>query len=445
VQPDAEALYSLNAEMSVIGGLILEPERFETLVGVVNMEFFHRPAHRILFETLRALHDEGSVLDTVTVVNALRTAGNLEKAGGVGYLSQLMSAVPSAAHIEHHARIVREKAHLRKLQTLGRELAALATSGKTAVEVQEEAERWVYAAGEGVQVDAPIVHIGTGLNEALARLDKNEPDVLTGFTDFDRMSQGFARGDLVILAARPSMGKTSLALQMALNVTLGEKKPVPVFSLEMTREAISRRLMFTEARVDIANFRRHPTRDEYDRLAQAVSIIHGSKLYVHCTAKTAREVRAQCRRVVAKDGALAAVVIDYLGKMRGSGNAEKRVHELGEITGDLKAMAVEFDCPVLLLCQLSRAVEARPDRKPMLSDLRDSGEIEQDADTVLLLYRPEYYFGPTMKAGKKDEVVSIEGKAELIVAKQRNGETGSVPLVFLKHFTRFENMYSEGR
>lgn len=441
MQP-SETLFSLEAEESVLGGLMLEPERLDTLEGVVDEAFFHRPGHRVIYRAIRRVLDAGDRVDPITVLTALRNAGEDKQAGGAAYLARLESSVPTAANIEYHARILRDKAHLRKLESIGREIVALVSTGKPAAEVQEQVERWVYAAGEGVQVDAPIQHIKVGLQAALEAMERNDADVLTGFADYDRMSHGFARGDLIILAARPSMGKTAFALQAAVNVARREQKPVPVFSLEMSQTAISRRMMFCEGRVDGVKFRSKPQQDDYARLAQAVANLHKLPLHTHCTARTVREMRAQCRRVVSSGGPLGMVVIDYLGKMRGSGRAEKRVHELGEITGDLKALAVEFDCPVLCLAQLSRAVEARPDKRPMMSDLRDSGEIEQDADTVLLLYRPEYYFGPTMKIGegKMRQVLNVEGMAELIVGKQRNGETGTVHLAFLKQFTRFEDL-----
>lgn len=437
-------LFSLEAEASVISAVLLQPDAWERMVEILPSEdLFYQPAHREFYRALRTLRDAGEPFGAVQVVEALRRESAMERAGGPGYLAQLTDYVVTAANIEADARIVRDKYQLRRLNGIGRDIVALTETGRPVIEVQEEAERLVYAAGEGVQVDGTIQHLRVGMHETLVRLEKNEPDVLTGFADYDRMSSGFARGDLVILAARPSMGKTSLAIQVAINVAVREKKPVPLFSLEMSQEAIARRALFTEARVNIAEFRRRPGEnlDEAARLHQALATLNQTPLFTHCTARTAREMRAQCRRLVSEHGPLAMIAIDYLGKMRGSGQAEKRVHELGEITGDLKALAMEFAVPVLLLSQLSRAVEARPDKRPMMSDLRDSGEIEQDADTVLLLYRPEYYFGPVMKMGegKNRESVSVEGKAELIVAKQRNGETGTVHLRFHKEFTRFEN------
>lgn len=438
-------LFSVEAEASVLSAVVQAPEMWERLIEAIpDVEMFYQPAHREVFSALAGLRDAGEPFGPVQITNALRNAHVIERAGGVEYLAILWDYVVSPANLDADARIVREKYQLRRLHAIGRDVAALAETGKPAAEVQEEAERLVFAAGEGSQIDAPIQHVKVGLKETLERLERNEPDVLTGFTDFDRMAQGMGRGDLVILAARPSMGKTALALQIAVNVAVKERKPVPIFSLEMSREAISRRMLFTEARVNVAAFRRSNMADPDGgaRLHQALTLLNASPIYTHCTARTAREMRAQCRRLVAQHGPLGLVAIDYLGKMHGSGKAENRTHEIGEITGDLKALAVEFNTPVLLLSQLSRAVEARPDKRPMLSDLRDSGEIEQDADTVLMLYRPEYYYGPTLRTGKGkgEEVQNIEGKAELIVAKQRNGETGTAHLHFHKEFTRFENV-----
>lgn len=441
---DRVPLFSLEAEASVLAAVLLEANAWERLIEAIpDPEMFYQPAHREIYRALESLREAGQPFGAVQLTDTLRTMQALERAGGVGYLAQLWDYVQDASNLDADARIVREKHQLRRLQSVGRDVAALAESGKSAEDVQEEAERLVFAASESVRTDAPLEHVKVGLLDTLEALERNEPDVLTGFAEFDRMSQGMGRGDLVILAARPSMGKTAFGLQVAVNVAVREHKPVPIFSLEMSKEAIARRMLFTEARVDIARFRQGiRTRDDEDRLRQALNLLAGTPIYTHCTARTVRQVRAQCRRLVAQHGPLAAIVIDYLGKMRGSGTTENRTHEIGEITGDLKALAVEFGIPVLLLSQLSRAVEARPDKRPMLSDLRDSGEIEQDADTVLMLYRPEYYFGATRKVGrgKAEEVESLEGKAELIVAKQRNGATGTVHLRFFKEFTRFESL-----
>lgn len=440
MQRNGDGLYSIAAEMSVLGGLLFDPEKMDEVEGVVDEGFFGSANHRDLFRAIHSLHDEGVAIDTVTVMDRLKNWGAFERIGGAVYLSQLMDAAPTSANILYHAGIIREKAHLRRLGQVASSIAELAQSGKPAAEVQDEAERLVYSTGDGLQqVDVALEHVREGMMDALAKLEKNEPDVLTGFDSFDRLTQGFGRGHLVILAARPSMGKTALGMQVATNVAHRKTDgSVAVFSLEMPTEDICRRLMFTEACVDGARFRMNPQEQDYAQLSNAAGILNTLPLYTNDRARTVVNIRGQLRRLKRDTGErLGLVMIDYLGKMQGSGRAEKRVHELGEITGDLKQLAIEFDVPVLLLCQLSRRVEERPDKKPMLSDLRDSGEIEQDADTVLMLYRPEYYFGPTRKTGK-NETESLEGKAEVIIAKQRNGPTGSVPLSFRKEYTRFE-------
>jgi replicative DNA helicase len=451
IHPKTEApLFSLEAEVSVLGGMFIDADARLRAMDLVEAGDFYREPHRILFSAMVDLQDRDVAVDVVTLGEALRRDGLYEKAGGAPYLSQLMDAVPTAANIEYHARIVREKAQLRRLGTIAATVDELTKSGRDAAEVQDEAERLVFAAGQGDVNAAPLVPVKSSLQSAMDKLENHEPDVLTGFTDLDHLTMGFGRGDLVILAARPSMGKTSLGVQIGVNVAAAEgdypaehkpgRRAVAVFSLEMPHAAISQRMLFTEAMIDGNSFRRDPKRHEFAQMAQAGAFLKSLPMYLHDRARTVREMRTHCRRLAmerkaAGDTPLGMIVIDYLGKVQGSGKTDNRVHELGEITGDLKRLAVELDVPVLLLCQLSRAVEARPDKRPIMSDLRDSGEIEQDADTVLFLYRPEYYFGPTDKDGN-----SLEGRAELIIGKARNGPTGLVPLYFRKECTRFESV-----
>lgn len=438
MQRNADLLYSVDAELSVLGGIFIQSDKLDELASVLTDDLFSSPNNREVYRAMRTIHAEGIALDPVTVTERLRDWGSLDRIGGVPFFSELMEAVPTAANIGYHAAILRSKAHLRTLRQIGTTIGELVLTGKPAEEVQEEAERLIYGAGDGLQlVDVQLEHVRKGMMAAIARLERNEPDVLTGFQSIDWHTQGFAKGDLVILAARPSMGKTALMLQIAVNAAAAKMGNVAVFSLEMTTEAICRRLLFTEARVDASNFRRHGGADEDEsaRVGNAASLLNSIPLYITDRASTVTQVRGQLRRLRKQSGEpIRMVAIDYLGKMRGSGKTENRTHEIGEITGDLKALAIEFDCPVVLLCQLSRAVETRNDKRPVLSDLRDSGEIEQDADTVLMLYRPEYYEGPVDAKGN-----TLEGKAEVIVAKQRNGKTGRINLQFRGQFTRFED------
>lgn len=433
----AESMYAADAERAVLSGLFIDAERLDEIGDVVDESYFASGAYREVYRAMRALHDEGAAIDTVTLPNRLKEWGSFDRIGGMSLLAEVVSSNPSSANIGYHADIVRGKSHLRKLNQIGARIVEMASAGKKAEEVQEEAERLIYEAGDGLtQVDAALEHVRAGMRSALAKLEKNEPDLLTGFESIDWQTQGMEKGDLVILAARPSMGKTALAMQFATNVASKHEGPVAVFSLEMTVESICRRMMFTEACVDGAAFRRTGgDRHQTAQLAHAVELLNKMPLYVTSKAATVMQMRGQLRRLSKQTGQpIKLVVIDYLGKMRGSGKTDNRVHEIGEITGALKAMAVEFDCPVVLLCQLSRAVEARQDKRPVLSDLRDSGEIEQDADTVMMLYRPEYYEGPTDSKGN-----SLVGRAELVIAKQRNGKTGSVQLRFFAEYTRFED------
>lgn len=427
-------VFSIQAEMAVIGGMLLDPDAILRASDVLETSDFYQHSHRVMFDLIRQMHDSRRPVEMVGVVTELQRIGQFENVGGAAYIGELWGYVPTAANIEYHANIVREKAQLRRLAQIGGTIGVAVKEGKTATEVQEEAERLIFAAGQRTVLDAPLVPIRDALKVTLEKLERNEPDVHTGFKDLDHLTGGFPKGDLVILAARPSMGKTACGLQWAVNIADNEKKPVVIFSLEMTTEALSRRMMFTEARVNGARFRVAPKDHEYQQLATAVGFLDKLPIMIQDRVKTPRDIRSHCRRLALSSGPLGAVVVDYLGKLRGTRDNDNRVQELGEITGDLKALAVELECPVFVLCQLSRAVEARPDKRPMLSDLRDSGEIEQDADSVVMLYRPEYYFGPTDKEGN-----SLVGRAELIVAKQRNGATGNVPMHFFAEFTRFED------
>jgi replicative DNA helicase len=444
----AAALSAIEAEVAVLGGLLCEPQRFADVDEVLTEGDFGDAAHRMVWRALRSLRDAGVEIDVVTLLNHLRSAGELEAIGGTEYLAQLNDAVPTAANIAYHAGIVREKAHLRDLDAIGREVVMLAGSGATGEEVQEEVERRLAEAAQGRTRQSEPSRMGPLLVEVFARLEAGDTfGVRTGFSEFDEMTLGLQPGDLAILAARPSMGKTALGLQMAKGMAGSTAKPVPIFSLEMTREACASRLLFGEAGVNAVSFKRSGGNErDFARLTDTSALLNLLPLLIEDRACTVREMRSHCRSLAAKQGGVGAIVVDYLGKVRGSGRYESRVHELGEITGDLKRLAVEMAAPVLLLCQLSRAVEQRVDKRPMLSDLRDSGEIEQDADSVMFLYRPSYYQnansdGPEPSKGKEPKAYP-DWYAELIIAKQRNGPTGRIVLEWIPDYARFSDRAS---
>lgn len=427
----AEMPHSLEAEYSVLGGLLIDNSAFDLVTPLLEEADFYHAANRLWYKHLVELHETGEPLDPVTIKERLQQAGDLEKAGGIGRLAMLYDYVVSAANITHHAKIVRDRAHCRQLVRLAQDLDSLARSGAPALEVQDKAEGMIMAAAEREVVDdmAPIKRV---LLNVMVELENPSPGVLSGFKDFDNMTNGFRAGDLVYVAARPSMGKTAFAVQLATNIAHKYRKAVPFFTLEMTQEGIVERALFTEARVNANEFKKDPKDHEFARVAQASGLLNVLPLHFDERAKNIRDMRRQCRRLRQRHGELGAIVVDYVQLMHGEG--DNRTHELEAISRGLKELAKEFKCPMIALAQLSREVERRPDKRPMLSDLRDSGSLEQDADLVCFLYRPEYYFGPIDKEGN-----SVEGLAEVIIAKQRNGATGPVAMHFHKEFTRFED------
>lgn len=437
-----ETPYAPEAEIAVIGGLLLEPARLDAVLEIAGEEEFYREAHRRLLAAMARLRDRGEVTDIVTLSEELRTAGDMAAVGGVAYLAQVSDRVPSAANIEYHARLVAEKAHLRRLIAIGSDIQTEARGNRTADEVQELAERLVFAAARE-KASSGIAHIREPLWQVFEEMEAGHQGLLTGFRSVDELITGFEPGELVIVAARPAMGKTSFAMQMATNVALREQRPVLIFSHEMTKKALARRMLLTEARVDGIRLRRHGAReDDYARLGQAAGYLNTAPIFIEDKgAKTVRSMRGMVRRAFTDHAEKppALIVVDYLQKMHGEG--ETRNLEIQEISGGLKDIAMEFGVPVVALSQLSRRVEERTDKRPMMSDLRDGGSIEQDADVVMFLYRAEYYHGNSAKTGRGDaERMNVEGLAEVIVGKVRNGATGTVMMAFEKEYTRFEEL-----
>jgi replicative DNA helicase len=423
--------------------MLLDRMAVDKASELVQDHMFFREAHRRLFRAMIRLSERGDVIDVITLSEELKKTGELEAAGGLPYLAELLDAVPTAANIEYHAKIVREKALLRNLIEAASVIIrdAYEQGERSVDEVLDEAEQRVFQVAQSHERGGfvRIKEILWPTFEHIEHLQQSKTGITgvpAGFPDLDRMTTGFQRGDLCIVAARPSMGKTSWVLNVAQNVAIEHEVPVAIFSLEMSKEQLVQRLLCAEGRVDSQRLRRGQlSPDEYQRLAAAAGHLNTASIWIDDSpGNTVLEMRAKARRLMA-ESTFGLLVIDYMQLMSSHRSSESRTQEVSEISRGLKALARELEIPVIALSQLSRAPEQRTDRRPQLSDLRESGSIEQDADLVMFLYRPEYYFGPIDKDG-----TSVEGKAELIIGKQRNGPTGTVELYFHKEYTRFDSV-----
>jgi replicative DNA helicase len=418
--------HSIEAEQSVLGGLLLDNSAWDRAGDLLTDSDFYRWEHRHIYAAIGALVNTTRPADVITVFEQLQSHGKAEECGGLVYLNALAQSVPSAANLRRYAEIVRERAVLRKLVATSDEIATAAFNpqGRQVSEILDEAEGKIFRIGEegsrskqGFQsMDQLVVQLIDRVNELHENGAEDVTGVRTGFYDLDKMTAGLQPGDLIILAARPSMGKTAFALNIGEYVAVNEGLPVVVFSMEMGAAQLALRMVGSLGRIDQSNLRTGRLRDdEWGRLSEAV------------------EVRARARRQARQCGQLGLIVVDYLQLMSGSGGTseENRATVIGEISRGLKSLAKELKCPVIALSQLNRSVETRTDKRPMMSDLRESGAIEQDADVIMFIYRDEYY---TKEACKEP------GIAEIIIGKQRNGPTGTVKLTFLKPLTKFDNL-----
>jgi len=441
--------YSTEAETAVLGGMLIDKEAVTRAVEHLDDGMFYSEGNRRLYRAMVRLFERGDVVDVITVSEELKKTSELESAGGYDYLGALVDAVPTAANLEYHARIVRDKALLRRLvEKASQIIRDVYDQGEQEVEeILDQAEGRIFEVAESRRREG-FVWIKEILWSAFEHIEKLQDSetgltgISTGFLDLDRMTTGLQKGDLCIVAARPSMGKTSMALNMAANAAIAHRIPVAVFSLEMSSEQLVQRLLCAEGRIDAQKLRRGKlTQDEHQRLAVAAGHLNTAPIWIDDQpGANVLEIRAKARRLQAElrreEKELGMVVIDYMQLMSGSTmRSESRVQEVSQISRGLKALARELEVPVVALSQLSRGPEQRTDKRPMLSDLRESGSIEQDADVVMFLYRPEYYAPPE----KREE---LEGKAELIISKQRNGPTGVIQLVFQKAYTKFDSAVS---
>jgi replicative DNA helicase len=436
--------HSVEAEQSVLGGLLLDNLAWDRAADVLGDSDFYRHEHRLIYAAIAALVGASKPADVITVFEHLKALGQAEACGGVAYLNALAQSVPSAANLRRYAEIVRERSILRKLISASDEIATQAFNpqGRPVTSILDEAEGKIFKIGEegsrqrsGPQgIDKLVVALIDRVQELHDNGAEEVTGVRTGFHDLDRYTAGLQKGDLIVLAARPSMGKTAFALNIAEHVAVGEGLPVLVFSMEMGASQLALRMVGSLGRIDQQNLRTGRLKnEEWERLTEAVEKLGQVQLFIDETpALTAAELRARSRRMARQFGQLGLIVVDYLQLMSGSSsNDENRATEIGEISRGLKALAKELQCPVIALSQLNRSVEGRNDKRPMMSDLRESGAIEQDADVIMFIYRDEYY---TKEACKEP------GVAEIIIGKQRNGPVGTVKLAFLRPLTKFENL-----
>ena len=443
--------HSMEAESSVLGGLLLDNKSWEQVADLLSEGVFYRYEHRQVYLAIQALVNASRPADVITVYEHLQSIGKAEEVGGLGYLNSLAQYVPSASNIRRYAEIVRERSILRKLVTASDEIAtnAFNTQGKPVPQILDEAEQKIFQIGEegsrlkqGFQsMDQLAVILMDRVNQ-MADSPNDITGVPSGFVDFDKMTSGMQAGDLIVLAARPSMGKTALAINIAEHVALNEGLPVAVFSMEMGASQLAIRIVGSIGRIDQQRLRTGKlNQEEWPRLTEAIEKLRNISLHIDETPSlTPMELRANARRLARTCGKLGLIVVDYLQLMSGntsSSNGDNRATEIGEISRGLKMLAKELQCPVIALSQLNRSVETRTDKRPMMSDLRESGAIEQDADVIMFIYRDDYY--------NKDS--KEPGVAEIIIGKHRNGPTGTVKLAFLKPLTRFESLasgYSNG-
>ena len=440
--------HSAEAEASVLGGLLLDNNAFDRVGDVLTEHDFYRYEHRLIYASLCRLIAASKPADAITVHEELQRQGKGEEAGGLPYLASLVQQVPSASNIRRYAEIVRERSILRQLVSVSDEIATRAFNpkGRPVSQILDEAESMIFKIGEESarlkQGFQPIQALAPALLARVEERSVNPSDitgVATGFVDLDRMTSGFQSGELIVLAARPSMGKTALAINIAEHVAINVAMPVAVFSMEMSADQLAIRIVGALAGLNQRNLSTGQLRDEdWPRLTDAVERLRAAKLFIDETGNlTPSELRASARRLARQQGGLGLIVVDYLQLMHssGGGSDENRATELGEISRALKGLAKELQCPVLAISQLNRSVESRTDKRPLMSDLRESGAIEQDADLIMFIYRDDYY---------NKEKSREPGVAEIIISKQRNGPTGTVKLTYDAPTTRFENRIEGG-
>jgi len=431
----------IEAEQSVLGGILIENYAINKVLEILKPDDFYRESHRKIYEALIVLSERDEPADSITLTNELKNSGHLDSVGGVSYVASLIDLVPTAANIEYYAKIVKEKAILRKLIQTSTEIITQSYEDRGDVEgFLDEAERAIFDISENRVRPSfyPIKDVVKGSFKILERLyEKKElvTGVPSGFKDLDRMTAGFQPSDLIIVAGRPSMGKTAFCLNVAQYAAIEKKTPVAIFSLEMSKEQLVIRMLCSEAHVEGTKLRSgFLSESDWPRLTIAAGNLSDAPIYIDDTAAlSVLELRAKARRLKTERGGLGMLIVDYLQLMKGRTRVESRQQEISEISRSLKALAKELNIPVIAVSQLSRKTEERTGNRPQLSDLRESGAIEQDADLILFIYRDEVY--------NRSEENPNRGKAEIIIGKQRNGPIGKIELAFLDKFTTFKELY----
>ena len=429
---------NVDAEEAILGAVLTNPVCFNKIADMLTAKSFYKPANRFIYEAVVNLFTRNQAIDIVTVSEALNEAGKLDMVGGRAYINDLALNVTTTAHIEYYAKIVQEKSIKRELINAGSEIVEMAYDNASTTTTLDNAEKLIFniaqqkASSDLISVKDLVL---TSYEQISYRYEHRDEllGVPTGFYDLDAMTSGLQKSDLIILAARPSMGKTAFALNIAQNVGLKAKKPVAIFSLEMPKEQLVQRMLCSEAEVDSQKLKTgNMQAKDWEKLTTAMNYFADAPIFIDdCAGASVMDIRAKCRRLAMEQKELGLVVIDYLQLMEGTGNGDDRNQQISGISRGLKGLARELGVPVIALSQLSRAVEQRTDKKPMLSDLRESGAIEQDADIVMFIYRDEYY-------NKED--TENRGKAEVIIAKHRNGAVGSIDLLFQGSITKFKNI-----
>ena len=432
--------HSIEAEQSVLGGLLLSADGWDAVAETVTADDFYRPDHRLIFRQIARLAEATQPIDVITVADRLTANGELDAAGGLSYLAELASNTPSASNIRAYAEVVNERASLRKLIEAAQTIAesGFSPEGRSSNELIDEAERLIMQISEqGPKAGGPR-DVNPLLQSALARIEElfhSGGDITgldTGFIELNRKTSGLQPSDLVIVAGRPSMGKTSFAMNLVENAVLSQAKPVLVFSMEMPAEQLIIRMLSSIGRIDQTRIRTGKLEQEdWPKLSGAVSKLKDLPLFIDDTpALTPTELRSRARRIAREHGQIGMIMVDYIQLMQVAGSSEGRTAEISEISRSLKVIAKEFACPMVALSQLNRSLEQRPNKRPVNSDLRESGAIEQDADVIMFIYRDEVY----------NEDSPDKGTAEIILGKQRNGPIGTCRLAFIGQFTRFENL-----
>lgn len=428
---------SVDAEEAVLGAILVNPMSLGRVVEFLKPESFYKPSHRVIYEAVLELFRKNEPIDIVTVSEHLRNKEELDVAGGRSYINDLALNVVTTANIEYYAKIIREKEIKRALINAGSEIVATAYENEDTDIVLDNAQKMIFniAAQKDTSDLVAIQDLVVSSYETIERRFNNKEElvgVTTGFYDLDNITSGLHKSDLIILAARPSMGKTAFALNLAQNVALKGKKAVAIFSLEMPKQQLVSRMLCAESEVDSHRVRTGNLQPkDWEKLVDGMTRLSDARIYIDdASGVTATDIKAKCRRLMMEEKELGLIVIDYLQLMEGGGNPNDRNQQISQISRSLKGLARELDVPIIALSQLSRGVEQRPDKRPMLSDLRDSGAIEQDADIVMFIYRDEYY--------NRDDVEN-KGKAEVIIAKHRNGSVGTIELLFQSSITKFKN------